>query len=923
MATPAAVLSVLVEANTAQAAVKLTEFEGQLEKAGLKTTELEAKSAGLGRGLRILSGETEKSRSSLVGLAKGALAAGAVFAGFELAKDAVKNTVDLGTATLRLTAITGADTKTASTWIEVMKARGLSSESAAMAFITLERNIRNAAAGSKTATTAFHELGISQDELAHTDPTQMIGLIADGLSKLKSPAERAAIAQQLFSRGAKALIPILSQGSKGIEENLHAAQQYGAYLPNNTKQIQAAVEASHKLEFAQQGLQIAFTQAVLPSLVKVGQGVLTFISQMRSGTGAGGQFASAIKSAFGVVKDVIGGVVSTFGGLGNTIKIALAAFAAYKVAAFTAKLIELFAVIRASPVGLMLTGVGLLATALFGVTGAEDAAAGSAEGLSSAWHDATHAAHDLADAHLNLLQARLNVRRSAIDEVTAQRAVNAALRQYGQNSIQYRMAVVNAKNAQLAHKQAIQDVKDAMQQQGDAQTSLTSKYKQAIAAAKSNVAVDKDYLRTAIASHAPMADIRDLTAQLAQDTRKLHDVQVAARNSTGALKSGTDMLTGSTNRATGSVDRLVGSLNRLPAHKRVGVEVDVSLRGFLPAVRMLFPGWHGGSLSQTPPPGLARTYSGSGYTPPGQTTAAQIHSQTLANAGSTAAQIAFDRRLLAQDRAMLSRTRGQARLNLLQDIGSLQGNIKSLQSSTAATNTSTSATSRSTAATNSATAASNARAAAERAAAAALARWTAYWARIPSQGVRQQIKMDLIQNRLGLATNAFGGAGNIVAETKDTKAEIKLEKQWLSADEQKLRRINKQLAKRGLSRKQRWALLQDKHALLQEIGSIQSNIGQQQQSLASLASGDTGSGTTAGTGQFDLTPTGGQVTLPTFLDVTKSVQHAGGRHVHHHHGNVTVHVHNPGDVHRVADAIDRVSGGHLHAKLRAAGLRGT
>ena len=333
MATPAAVLSILLTADSSRAATALRGYQAQLETANTHIGTVEKSTGRMNNSLKSVKAPADEATKSIKGLGKAILEAGGAFVAFEAAKNAVETTLELGHATERLTAITGLDTKTASTWIEAMKVRGVQAKQVNVSFITLSKNMRNAEEGSKTAKKAFDELGISQGELKNDNAQQAILQIADGLQKVKQPADRAALAQQLFGRGAQALIPVLAEGRKGIEDLLGGAQKFGAYLPNNTKAMQGAIEAQHAFALAMDGLKISFTTAILPTLVKGAQVVMDFIAQVRSGQGVGGVFASAMRLlADGAAKvaQAVGDAVNYVKGLvaefqqGNPLVIALA-----------------------------------------------------------------------------------------------------------------------------------------------------------------------------------------------------------------------------------------------------------------------------------------------------------------------------------------------------------------------------------------------------------------------------------------------------------------------------------------------------------------------------------------------------------------------------------------------------------------------
>jgi phage-related protein len=335
MATPAAILSILVEANSSQAAAALAGYQKQLEKANLSVSQVETSTGKANRGLNVLGDTAKKHTSTFKEMAKGLLEVTAAFEAFHIAKEAVTDTVELGHATERLTAITGLDTKTASTWIETMKIRGVQARAVNMGFITLSRNIRNAEGGSKTAKKAFDQLGISQKQLKNDTVQKAVLDVADGLQKVQSPANRAALAQQLFGRSAQALIPVLGKGSEGVKELLANTQRYGAFLPNHSASVEKAAEAQRSMELATEGLRLTIGTKLLPLLVPLIQHFLDFIVQMRSGVGVGGQVARAIGNVFRAVKDGIQWLIQFSGGMKNfitVVEVLAGAFVALKVA---------------------------------------------------------------------------------------------------------------------------------------------------------------------------------------------------------------------------------------------------------------------------------------------------------------------------------------------------------------------------------------------------------------------------------------------------------------------------------------------------------------------------------------------------------------------------------------------------------------
>jgi hypothetical protein len=113
--------------------------------------------------------------------------------------------------------------------------------------------------------------------------------------------------------------------------------------------------------------------------------------------------------------------------------------------------------------------------------------------------------------------------------------------------------------------------------------------------------------------------------------------------------------------------------------------------------------------------------------------------------------------------------------------------------------------------------------------------------------------------------------------------------------------------------------MEDKLTVLQDLGQLRNDIGSAMSQLQSA--------TSASAGTFDLAPAGASVTAPTIYDVRRSARAERGKlgEHHHHHSTNTFHikVEHEKDVAKVADAIDRALGSGVHAKLRAAGMRGT
>lgn len=95
-----------------------------------------------------------------------------------------------------------------------------------------------AASGSKEAVEAFTAMGVevrrTDGSLKSTD--DLLLEIADSFSKHADGAEKSAVAQRVFSKSGKELIPLLNQGSAGIEELTARADALGITVSTQTQQ---------------------------------------------------------------------------------------------------------------------------------------------------------------------------------------------------------------------------------------------------------------------------------------------------------------------------------------------------------------------------------------------------------------------------------------------------------------------------------------------------------------------------------------------------------------------------------------------------------------------------------------------------------------------------------------------------------------
>jgi hypothetical protein len=123
--------------------------------------------------------------------------------------------------------------------------------------------------GSAEAAKAFHGL-LTLEDLKEGSPDEQFEKLAEGLTKIKDPGERAQKAMAIFGRGIQPLLPLLARGKEGIAQLREEAHELGVVLDAET--IANAKEYARNLhEFEAQitGLKYKLGSFVLKGLVQM------------------------------------------------------------------------------------------------------------------------------------------------------------------------------------------------------------------------------------------------------------------------------------------------------------------------------------------------------------------------------------------------------------------------------------------------------------------------------------------------------------------------------------------------------------------------------------------------------------------------------------------------------------------------------
>jgi hypothetical protein len=262
----------------------------------------------------------------------------------------------MGSEMSRMAAKTGVSVEALSQLRYAAKQSGLEFEDLGMSFRKLQNKLGQAEQGNSEAIRSFAKLGLSVAQLRSMAPDQQFEAIASRISTIVDPAQRAAIAIEIFGKNGTALLPLLDQGASGIERLRKQADALGLTMKGADAQAalklqqglstlwdtvkMGAFNVGAALAPALQDLasKAAAVFATLGKWVSQHRELIVLVAKVAAGTIAAGVAIYALGGVFSAASVAIGG-------LATAVKLAGAAF------------------------GLLLSPLGLIASAIGGAIG--------------------------------------------------------------------------------------------------------------------------------------------------------------------------------------------------------------------------------------------------------------------------------------------------------------------------------------------------------------------------------------------------------------------------------------------------------------------------------------------------------------------------------------------------------------------------
>ena len=200
-------------------------------------------------------------------------------------------------------------------WSYILSQNGADISTLTTSIRTITNRIDEMSKGSEAATSAFHKLGISMQDLEGKSGEEQLSLIISRLQGIENETERNAIANDVLGRSYVELIPLLNQSAESVEELRQKAHDTNQLL--SEEGIQAAVnytDAVDTLSKSFNGFSSQIGADILPGITLIVEGITDLLNNTE---GAEEKIEKGIEDTFAAIEKVVPRVATVLGRIAN------------------------------------------------------------------------------------------------------------------------------------------------------------------------------------------------------------------------------------------------------------------------------------------------------------------------------------------------------------------------------------------------------------------------------------------------------------------------------------------------------------------------------------------------------------------------------------------------------------------------------
>jgi hypothetical protein len=158
--------------------------------------------------------------------------------------------------------------------------------------------ITQAGYGLMTYTRVFAQLGLSYAQLKELAPEEQFATITNAIADISDPTEKAAVALEIFGRAGTDMLPMLADGSAGLETMRKEARDLGIIFDEKAaKAAEALKDSFTKLKASISGATMAIAETLAPVVMNLASAVTSMIEKIKDWTQAHPVLTKAITNA--------------------------------------------------------------------------------------------------------------------------------------------------------------------------------------------------------------------------------------------------------------------------------------------------------------------------------------------------------------------------------------------------------------------------------------------------------------------------------------------------------------------------------------------------------------------------------------------------------------------------------------------------
>lgn len=156
---------------------------------------------------------------------------------------------------------------------------GVNTQQLSAALRFMQKGLSEASQGVGEARQAIKALGLDLDAVRKLKPDEQFELIAEQLSKLPDPADRARAAMKLFGDSGAQLLPLMEQGAEGVRKLRDEAERLGqSFSKEQLDRLTAAKDAIDRMKASFSALAVTLMAEVAPALKGFFDDITAFIT---------------------------------------------------------------------------------------------------------------------------------------------------------------------------------------------------------------------------------------------------------------------------------------------------------------------------------------------------------------------------------------------------------------------------------------------------------------------------------------------------------------------------------------------------------------------------------------------------------------------------------------------------------------------